>query len=56
MNQLSIVMYHYVRPIKDSSYPGIKGLEFDLFKEQIAFFRDNFHVITMEEVIAVLSG
>lgn len=56
MNQLSIVMYHYVRPIKDSAYPGIKGLEFDLFKEQIAFFRDNFHVITMEEVIAVLSG
>lgn len=51
VNQLSIVMYHYVRPIKSSAYPGIKGLELDLFKEQIAFLKDHFHVITMEEVI-----
>ena len=27
MNEVSIVMYHYVRPIKDSKFPGIKGLE-----------------------------
>lgn len=51
MNRLSIVMYHYVRPIKDSAYPGIKGLELNLFREQIAFFKENFQVITMEEVI-----
>lgn len=51
MNRLAIVMYHYVRPIKNSKYPQIKGLEFDLFKEQIAYFNRNFHVITMEEVV-----
>lgn len=28
MYKLTIVMYHYVRPIKNSEYPGIKGLEY----------------------------
>lgn len=51
MNRLSIVMYHYVRPIADSRYPGIKGLELALFKEQLAFFKEHFHVVTMEEVV-----
>lgn len=51
MNRLSIVMYHYVRPIAGSKYPGIKGLELSLFKQQIAFFAKNFHVMTMEEVV-----
>jgi len=27
MKSLTIVMYHYVRPIKKSLYPLIKGLE-----------------------------
>lgn len=51
MNRLSIVMYHYVRPIADSKYPGIKGLELSLFKQQIAFFKEHFCVVTMEEVV-----
>lgn len=51
MNRLSIVMYHYVRPIADSKYPGIKGLELSLFKQQIAFFKEHFHVVTMEEAV-----
>ena len=32
---VNIVMYHYVRPIKKSKYPNIKGLEFDDFKKQM---------------------
>lgn len=56
MNPLTIVMYHYVRPIKDSEYPEIKGLELDLFKEQLDFFQDNFNVVTMESVIDSLNG
>lgn len=51
MNRLSIVMYHYVRPIKDSKYPEIKGLELDLFRQQIQYFKENFQVINMEQVI-----
>jgi peptidoglycan/xylan/chitin deacetylase (PgdA/CDA1 family) len=56
MKRLSIVMYHYVRPIAKSEYPGIKGLELDLFRQQIQFFRDNFNVVTMEQVIDYLDG
>jgi len=32
---LTIVMYHYVRELKHSRYPEIKGLAIDDFKEQI---------------------
>ena len=56
MSHLSIVMYHYVRPIENSEYPGIKGLEFDLFRQQIQFFKENFHAVTMEQVIDSLGG
>lgn len=44
-------MYHYVRDLAHSRYPKIKGLEYDLFKQQIEFFEKNFHVVTMEQVI-----
>ena len=51
MNNLTIVMYHYVRDLKNTRYPGIKGLDIDLFKEQVNYLRKHYHVITMEEVI-----
>lgn len=49
---LAIVMYHYVRKLENSRYPGIKALDLDLFKEQIDFFRQNFNIVTMEDVIS----
>lgn len=52
MKKLSIVMYHYVRDLKNSRYPNIKGLDYGLFKQQIQFFSEKFHVITMEELLA----
>ncbi len=51
MNNLTIVMYHYVRDLKNSRFPGIKGLDLDLFREQIQYLRKNYHMISMEEVI-----
>jgi len=51
MSNFTVVMYHYVRDLKNSKYPKIKGLDISLFKEQISYFRKNYHVITMEEVI-----
>lgn len=50
MNKLSVVMYHYTRDLKNSRYPGIKGLDLPLFREQIVFFKKNFNIITMEDV------
>ena len=39
MSDLTIITYHYVRPIIDSKFPGIKGLEIEGFKRQLDFFR-----------------
>jgi peptidoglycan/xylan/chitin deacetylase (PgdA/CDA1 family) len=44
-------MYHYVRPIKNSRFSGIKGLELDLFKEQVNYLNKNYNIITMEEAV-----
>ena len=44
-------MYHYVRPIKNSDYPGIKGLELKGFKSQLDYLQENYSIINSEEVI-----
>ena len=49
--QLTIVMYHYVRPIKNSIFPKIKGLEFKLFQRQLDYLSQKYHFITAEELI-----
>ena len=51
MQNLTIVMYHYVRPVAKSSYPLIKGLELDSFKTQLNYLEKNYKIITMESVI-----
>lgn len=51
MRKLYIVMYHYVRDLRHSRYPEIKGLDFELFKKQIRYLKENFHIVTMEDVI-----
>ena len=52
MSRVYISMYHYVRDLKNSRYPEIKGMDVSLFKQQIAFFKENFNPVTIEEVIA----
>ena len=44
VNNLTIVMYHYVRDLKNSRFPGIKGLELDLFKEQIEYLHKHYNI------------
>ena len=51
-NSLTVVMYHYVRRIENSRYPQIKGLELDLFVEQLNFFAKHYNVVSMEQVLA----
>ena len=42
MNDCKIIMYHYVRSLKNSKYPRIKGLETSGFKNQLNYFKNNF--------------
>ena len=51
MSNLTIVMYHYVRPIKESKFPGIKGLELDGFRRQLDYLSKNFSIVSTEQVI-----
>lgn len=56
MKKLMIVMYHYTRDLRHSRYPEIKGLDINLFQQQISFLNRNFSIVTMEEVIGSLKG
>jgi peptidoglycan/xylan/chitin deacetylase (PgdA/CDA1 family) len=56
ITQLTIVMYHYVRPIKNSKYPGIKGLEFEGFRRQLDFLCSKYSLITAEDLIDYSRG
>ena len=44
-------MYHYVRDLRNSRYPEIKGCDVRLFKEQIGFLKKNYNFPTVEEII-----
>lgn len=52
MDRLYIVMYHYVRDLMHSRYPGIKGLDVKLFKQQIDYLCEHFNIVRMEDIIA----
>ena len=49
--KLTIVMYHYVRQLKNSLFPEINGLETELFKEQVAFIKKYYNVISAYELM-----
>ena len=48
---LDIVMYHYVRPISESRYPKIKGLELKSFQNQLDFFLKEKNLVGTDDVI-----
>ena len=55
-SQLTIISYHYVRPIKNSLYPGIKGLELEEFKQQLDYLTNEYSIITAEQLISKSLG
>lgn len=56
MSALTIVMYHYVRPIRGSRHPNIKGLELEGFRRQLDHLESRFRVVEAEAVIAAAKG
>ena len=51
MSKLYIAMYHYTRDLVHSRYPNINGMDRILFRQQIEFMKNNFIIVTMEDVI-----
>ena len=56
MTKLTIIMYHYVRPIADSDTPNIRGLEIDGFRRQLDFLTSNYTVITAQHLLGAIRG
>ena len=52
--KLEIVMYHYVRDLKNSRYSEIKGLDSRLFRQQLNYFQQNYHFISTEQILTAL--
>ena len=49
-------MYHYVRNIKKSKYPNLKGLEFSDFRKQIIYLKKNFNILSNNQFIEILNS
>lgn len=56
MTDLTIIMYHYVRPIVGSKFPGIKGLELEGFKRQLDYLESHFEIVSPEFKSRNISG
>jgi peptidoglycan/xylan/chitin deacetylase (PgdA/CDA1 family) len=53
---LTIVMYHYVRRLAHSRYPGIKGLEREQFVGQLAYLKRHYQPVTAQQVVEAARG
>jgi len=56
MNSLTIVMYHYVRDLKKTTFPKIKGLDISLFEEQLKYIKRFYNVISGFELIEIINS
>ena len=54
--KVTIVMYHYVRDLKNSKFPDIKGLDVSLFESQLKYLIRHYNIITMEQMIDAING
>ena len=54
---ITIVMYHYIRDLRASRYPEIKGLDLEFFRKQIEFFEANYTFIDYDQLLdACING
>ncbi len=56
MSALTIVMYHYIRDLRRSRFPRIKGLDIEEFHGQLEYIDTHYSVVRMEDVIAAWHG
>jgi peptidoglycan/xylan/chitin deacetylase (PgdA/CDA1 family) len=53
---LTTVMYHYVRDMHLTQYPGIKGVKTHRFKEQLGYFRRFYNFVSLSDCFRFLNG
>ena len=52
---LTIVMYHYVRDLRHSRYPRIKGLDVADFVQQLAYLKRHYTIISGYDLIDIVT-
>jgi peptidoglycan/xylan/chitin deacetylase (PgdA/CDA1 family) len=55
-NYCSIVMYHYVRPLKGSRFSKLKALDLAAFKRQLGYLSKHYNFVTPAEVMDSIDG
>jgi peptidoglycan/xylan/chitin deacetylase (PgdA/CDA1 family) len=53
---LHVVMYHYIRDLRNTSFPRIKGMLTSDFQEQVTALRSQYEMATLESALAFLQG
>jgi len=53
---LTIIMYHYVRDLRRSRYPRIKGLDLDAFRGQLEYLARHYQVIDAARLLRAVRG
>ena len=51
MTSFITVNYHYVRPIKNSKFSNLKGLEVKEFINQINYLKSKYNIISATDII-----
>jgi peptidoglycan/xylan/chitin deacetylase (PgdA/CDA1 family) len=56
-DELTIIMYHYVRQLEKTRYPAIKGRKTSEFSTQVDYIKKNYHPVTVLDVVnSIRSG
>ncbi|PYN66146.1 MAG: polysaccharide deacetylase [Gemmatimonadetes bacterium] len=56
MSALTIVMYHYIRDLARSRYPGLKALTVKAFEGQLDYIIQHYRVCAVQDVVAARRG
>ena len=48
---VEFIMYHYVRDLKNSRFPKIKGLDYSHFIDQLKFLKKEYNILSIDEFI-----
>ena len=55
-NSISIVMYHYIKELKSTSFKNLKFLEYSDFQKQINFFEKKFNILSFDDFRSILKS
>jgi len=50
-NDLTVIMYHYVRQLEETRYPAIKARRTSEFRFQVHHIKNNYHPVTILDVV-----